>query len=326
MLMLLQVRRRMTTQQLADELEVSVRTVYRDALSLQAAGVPLLGDPGHDGGYSLAGGYRTNLTGLSASEASALLLTGLPEAAAGLGFGESATTLRQKLIAALPSEQRAVATRVEQRFHLDTPGWYQKPDHPAHLAMVTDAVLTERLLRCRYSSWSRASTKVLAPLGLVLKAGRWYLVAAPAAHPERAATYRLDQMSAVSVLDDVFTRPAEFALAGYWAESVADFRDRLQAGEASVHLTSAGTELARQMGVDLRDAVLAADGSCTATIPMESVAHAHGQLLQLGSEVEVLHPPELRTMIAATAARLVQLYAERPADVPGGRVRARVAR
>jgi predicted DNA-binding transcriptional regulator YafY len=247
MLLLLQARGRMTADELAGELEVSVRTVYRDALSLQVAGVPLHGEPGHDGGYELSGGYRTNLTGLTTDEAAALFLAGMPGLATDLGMGGPVATLRHKLVAALPAEQRGPATRVSQRFHLDAPGWYQDIDRPKHLAAVTEAVLAERRVRVRYSSWERESTKTLDPYGLVLKAGRWYLIAATRRAPDRPSTYRVDQIVGLSVREDTFSRPDGFDLADYWNDSVRAFRGRLRSGTALVRLSPNGQVLYRQL-------------------------------------------------------------------------------
>ena len=207
MLMLLQARGRMTGADLARELEVSVRTIYRDALSLQIAGVPLVAESGHDGGYELSGGYRTNLTGLTADEAAALFLAGMPGPAMDLGMGESVSTLQRKLVAALPVEQRQSATRMSRCFHLDAPGWYQDTDRPRHLPAVTDAVLHDQRIRVRYSSWERESTKTLEPLGLVLKGGRWYLVATSTRPRNNPSTYRVDQIVGMTVLDQRFERP-----------------------------------------------------------------------------------------------------------------------
>jgi predicted DNA-binding transcriptional regulator YafY len=139
-LLLLQTRGRLTAQQLADALEVSVRTIYRDAESLHTAGVPLYGDSGPAGGYQLLGGYRTRLTGMTAAEAEALSLAGIPRAAAELGLGTVLATAQLKLQAALPAELRERAGRIQERFHLDAPGWYHHGDTSPYLAAVADAV------------------------------------------------------------------------------------------------------------------------------------------------------------------------------------------
>ena len=149
-LLLLQSRGRMTAQQLANELEVSVRTIYRDVGSLHAAGVPLYGDAGPDGGYRLLDGYRTRLTGLTASEAESLFLTGLPGPAADLGLGTVAAAAQLKVLAALPDDLRDRAGRIASRFHLDAPGWYHEGEENPYLAAVADAAWGDKVLQVRY--------------------------------------------------------------------------------------------------------------------------------------------------------------------------------
>jgi Predicted transcriptional regulator len=212
-LLLLQTRGRLTAAQLAEELEVSVRTVYRDVEALSAAGVPLYGDAGHAGGYRLLDGYRTRLTGLTTEEAEALFLAGAPGPAAELGLGSVLAAAQLKVRAALPRELREHADRVCGRFHLDAPGWYADADETPHLSAVADAVWNCRVLHVRYRRW-REPTDVerrLEPYGLVLKAGRWYVVAAPGPR-----TYRVDQILELAPSGDGFTRPDGFDLAAYW--------------------------------------------------------------------------------------------------------------
>ncbi|MEV0219731.1 YafY family protein [Streptomyces sp. NPDC050704] len=309
-LLLLQTRGRMTAADLAEELEVSVRTVYRDVEALSAAGVPLYGDAGHAGGYRLLDGYRTRLTGLTAGEAEALFLAGAPGPAAELGLGPVLAAAQLKVRAALPRELREHADRVSGRFHLDAPGWYADADSGGapYLPAVADAVWNSRVLHVRYRRW-REPTDVerrLEPYGLVLKAGRWYVVAGPGPR-----TFRVDQILELAAADEEFTRPEDFDLAAYWTAYQRDFHDRLYHGEAAVRLAPGA--VARLTGPAARAARATgrpdpADGWTRATLPIESLAHAHDEFLRLGTDIEVLEPAELRERIAGTVAALARRY------------------
>jgi predicted DNA-binding transcriptional regulator YafY len=313
-LLLLQSRGRLTAGALAAELEVSVRTIYRDVESLHEAGIPLYGDAGHAGGYQLLDGYRTRLTGLSSAEAEALFLAGLPGPAAALGLGTVLAAAQLKVRAALPAELREGAGRIQERFHLDAPGWYVAGDETPHLIAVADAVWNERRIQVCYRRWAVPTdvTRTLNPYGLVIKAGRWYVVAASGTSTR---TFRVDQILDLEPLDERFSRPADFDLVGYWQGYVAEFRDRLQQGVAVVRLSPHG--LSRVPDV-LGSAVISAveqtagapdaAGWVTATIPIESLTSAQSQLLALGADIEVMTPADLRDRIAATAAALASLY------------------
>lgn len=305
-LLLLQTRGRLTAAQLAAELEVSVRTVYRDIESLHAAGIPLYGEAGHSGGYELLAGYRTRLTGLNAPEAEALFLSGVPGPAAELGLGSALAAAQLKLRAALPPDLRAQADRIRRRFHLDAPGWYAPDDDVRHLPRIADAVWHSRVADVRYRRW-KAPTDVdrrLEPYGLVLKAGRWYVVAGPGPR-----TYRVDQILELTVREEEFTPPEDFDLAGYWRGYQADFHARLHRDEAVVrlaptaHLTGAAARALAETGVE------EPDGRVRAVLPIESLDHAHRTFLAMGTDVEVLDPPELRERLASTARVLADRYA-----------------
>ncbi|AXB44845.1 helix-turn-helix transcriptional regulator [Amycolatopsis albispora] len=315
MLLLLQARGRMTARELAAELEVSVRTIYRDAESLHAAGIPLYGDAGPAGGYQLLDGYRTRLTGLTAAEAETLFLTGLPGPAAELGLAELAGTAQLKVLAAMPEELRERAGRIASRFHFDAPSWYSEAEETPHLAAVAEAVWTQRALHVRYRRWRepRDVERTLHPYGLVLKGGRWYLVAGSG---ERAATYRVNQILELTE-GDHFERPPEFDLAGYWAAYRADFQTRRQRGAAVIRLSPSGAErFPDNYAADVVRAFAESagepgeDGWVTGTIPIESTEHAAAELLRLGPEVEVLEPPSLRDRITQLVDGLSRLYAD----------------
>ncbi|MFD5638024.1 helix-turn-helix transcriptional regulator [Streptomyces sp. NPDC127077] len=305
-LLLLQTRGRLTAAQLAEELEVSVRTVYRDVEALSAAGVPLYGDAGHAGGYRLLDGYRTRLTGLTTEEAEALFLAGVPGPAAELGLGAVLAAAQLKVRAALPPELREHADRVSGRFHLDAPGWYADADATPYLTAVADAVWNGRVLDIRYRRW-REPTDVdrrLEPYGLVLKAGRWYVVAGPGPR-----TYRVDQILELHSSEAEFTRPEGFDLAKYWAAYQRGFHERLHRAEAVVRIAP-GTGLSGPVGQAVAaNGLTDEQGWTCATVPVESLDQAHDDFLRLGTAIEVLAPPELRTRIAETVAELARRYA-----------------
>jgi predicted DNA-binding transcriptional regulator YafY len=313
---MLQTRGRMTAQELAERLEVSVRTIYRDVESLHAAGIPLYGDAGPKGGYQLLDGYRTRLTGLTADEAESLFLAGLPGPAAELGLGTVVAAAQLKLMAALPVELRDRAGRIQERFLLDAPTWYRDQDPTTYLAAVADAVWNERRIQIRYRRWKQPQEveRRLEPYGLVVKAGRWYLVARAG---EDVRTYRVSQILDLQPLAEGFVRQEGFDLAAYWAGHLAEFEARLRWGEAVVRLSPRGV---RRLADLMTPGVVAAarqsalppdeEGWTRVTVPIESIEHAVGEFLRLGTDAEVLAPVALRERLAATADELARRYRE----------------
>ncbi len=307
LVLLLQSRGRQTAAQLAAEAGVSVRTIYRDMQALGAAGIPVYADPT---GYALVDGYRTQLTGLTAAEARGLVLAGLPGVAADLGLAEAVAAAQLKLSAALPDTLRERADRMRQRFHLDAPGWYEDGDSSDHLAAVADAVWRQRVLSVRYDGWTALAEHRLEPYGLVLKAGKWYLVA----RGERGVrTFRVSQIRELSVLPQTFPWPAGFDLEAHWRTHIADFRSRMHRGEAVIRLAPQAVErLPHLLGRAVAEAAAAGepqpDGWLLARVPIESDSHAEMQFLRLGDQVEILAPASLRARVTATVSTLAAMY------------------
>jgi predicted DNA-binding transcriptional regulator YafY len=314
-LLLLQTRGRMTAQELADELEVSLRTIYRDVDSLSAAGVPLYGDRGPAGGYQLIGGYRTRLTGMSADEADSLALAGVPGPAAELGLGEVLAAAQLKFMAALPPELRSRAGRIRERFHLDAPGWFNKGEPPEFLPDVADAVWNQCRIKIHYVRWGRGEVeRTVEPLGVVLKGGTWYLIGQV---DGQTRTYRVSRIFNLETLGEHFERPDNFDLARYWEIYQHDFRKRLYSGWARVRLSPLGRELLPLCfdPVFADEALATADppdeqGWTELTVSIESAEVSHHFLLRLGPELEVLSPPELRDMMARSAQTMARMYGE----------------
>ncbi|MFF8291996.1 helix-turn-helix transcriptional regulator [Streptomyces sp. NPDC016309] len=313
MVLLLQSRPSMTAAELARELEVSERTITRDALALSEAGVPVYADRGRAGGYRLIGGYRTRLTGLARSEAEALFLSGVPGALRGMGLEDAASAARLKVSAALLPSLRDAPSSAAQRFHLDAPGWYQEPETPELLPVLAEAVWDDRTVSVRYRRRDDGEVeRELAPYGLVLKAGVWYLCARAGAS---FRVYRVDRFTAVTPGDERFTRDEDFDLPGFWEERAAQFARSILRTEAVVRLTEAGVRGLPYVAdrAAAREALEAAgppdaEGRVTVTLPVESEEVAYGQLLRLGPEAEVLEPASLRALFAGAADRMAALY------------------
>ena len=310
-LILLQMRGRLSAEALAEEFEVSVRTIYRDVDQLSAAGVPIYAERGRAGGFQLHDGYRTKLTGFTAQEADALLLSGVGAAAQDLGLGPDLAAAQLKLLASLPPESGASAERVSARFHLDPINWYTRADASDVLKPLAVAVWNERRIRLRYESWKGLVERTVDPLGLVLKGGIWYLVAAVKGAPR---TYRVSNIQKMQTLDVRFTRPRRFNLSRYWREWSKDFEARLLKAHATIEVSPAGRRILRDANAAAHEALLANNKPCqpegwiSAGVPVESVELAKLQLLRLGAEVKVIDPPALRAAIAAEAGKIAAHY------------------
>jgi predicted DNA-binding transcriptional regulator YafY len=313
-LMLLQARGRMTAGALAQALEVSTRTILRDIDELSAAGVPVWGERGQQGGFQLREGWSTQLTGMTEPEAQALLLAGLPGPATELGLGAAAASARLKMVASLPGAWREQAARVGERLHIDPVDWYRAPDTPRFLREVADAVWHGRRIVAKYDSWRGVSRRELEPLGLVLKAGAWYLVARSTGK-DAVRTYRLASLVDMQTPGKTFRRPRGFDLVQTWAASSRRFEAELRqlpvrllaSPRAQIWLDNQRLQHQRLRPEAGKTAPRA--GWCELLLPMESVEQGARQLLAWGAEVEVLAPAELRAEVQRLAQAVLGRYA-----------------
>lgn len=279
LLLLLQTRGQLTAAEIAERMEVSIRTVHRDVASLAAAGVPVEAVRGPAGGYRLAGGYRTRLTGLTADEAEALF-AGMAGPVAELGLGHEVAAARLKLLAALPAELQERASRAEKLFHLDTRGWFRAEDRVPHLHELSAALWRGCRVHMRYREGQKTVRRTVDPLGLVLKGGAWYLVAHRSAGMR---VYRVSRVASVRALDEECERPSGFELDAFWAEWSRAFEESLPRVEVTVRTV---------------------DGE--RVLVYESLAEAQSAALR--NRYDVLAPAELRDRVAAAVRELAAMY------------------
>lgn len=311
LLMMLQVHGRMTAAELADRLEVSTRTIYRDLDALSTAGVPVYTERGPGGGVSLLEQYRTRLTGLKEEEVRALFTLTVSGLLADLGAEEAAERARLKLQAALPAPFREDAQRVQERLLLDPAGWFRPPEPVPHLSLLQEAVWRSRRVRMRYrlreGAWVR---RLVDPYGLVAKAGVWYVVGAMYG---ATRVYRVSRIGDASLTESTFRRPESFDLAAFWRQWCARFEEQMGRYEVTLRVPPGGEKLlvdAFGEGVYrlLAETEPDEDGRVTLCLPFPSATDAARELLGLGTAVEVVDPPDLRRRMARTAAAVAAFY------------------
>ncbi len=306
-LILLQLRGRLTADRLAEEFGTSVRTIYRDIDALSAAGFPIYSDRGPGGGFQLIDGYRSHLTGLALDEAEAMFMIGMPGPATALGIGPAAVQAGQKLLASLPATWSQQAARIRARFHLDPVDWYRTAEPLAHLPALARAVLHQRVVSMRYDSWSGIREWTVEPLGLVLKAGAWYLVARSG---NKTSMFKVSNILSQTVQDAIFERPDDFDLAQYWSKALVQFENDLRPSHARLRASALGRKRLSALGTYAVNAISAAemldkDGWSQLSFPIENIDHAALLLLAIGPEIEVLEPAMLQARLRELAEQIV---------------------
>ncbi|MBN1993158.1 MAG: YafY family transcriptional regulator [Anaerolineae bacterium] len=312
MLMLLQIRGRMTAEELAEELEVSPRTIYRDLDALSIAGVPVYSERGPSGGISLLDDYRTNLTGLTRAEVRALFMFTVPGLFADLHADKTQEAATLKLLASLPAPFRQDAELARQRLHLDPAVWFQPAEPAPYLSLIQDAVWQNRRVRIVYRRGDGAWVKrLIDPYGLVAKTSVWYVVAGVL---RMTLTFRISRIQEAVLTDSTFERSADFSLADYWANWCAQFEASHEKYGVTLRVAPAGIpSLVQMFGEGIHTLVEQAgapddEGCCTLTLTFESPEAACQKILGLGTAVEVIAPQALRKQMLNMAEQVTNLY------------------
>jgi predicted DNA-binding transcriptional regulator YafY len=302
MLLLLQARGRLAASALAKELEVSERTVYRDVDSLSAAGVPVFSERGSRGGVVLAAGYRAALTNLGDQEVRALFISA-SNPIADLGLGGSLARSLEILSGALPESKRRSAERARGRIYIDARRWMQADQPREHLAALQRAIWQDLRVELHYRDRAgKVTRRVIEPLGLVAKAGIWYLAAQSGAEMR---VFRAERIIDVRVTDERFAWPPEFNLERFWGEWSAALADRVPRYLVKLRLRDATGMVREALG--WFETRFEADGSI-AHVSYPGPESALGDVLALGGKVEVLEPAELRRRVQTCAREVIDCY------------------
>jgi predicted DNA-binding transcriptional regulator YafY len=303
-LLLLQVRGRLTARGLAERLEVSERTVLRDMDALAAAGVPVIADRGPGGGWRLLDNYQTKLTGLTTAEIQSLFFAHPPKILESLGLGQAAEAARLKLQAALPASAQQQVERARQSILIDPRGWRDSPSI-ASLPVLLDALWRDRRVRFIYESGlGETGERLVDPLGLVARGSVWYLVAS---RDDQQRTYRLSRIRDAVLDEQPSVKPPGFDLAAYWETSTAEFRERLPRYYGMFLVAPSVMRWVRYRGWRLEEEREEGD-RVRIRLRFDAEEEALQFALSFGGDVEVIEPIELRGKVLEAARTLVERY------------------
>ncbi len=311
LIMLLQARGRSTAAELAEELEVSERTIYRDMDALSAAGVPVYAERGPGGGCALLEDYRTTLTGLTQGEARALLMLSIPDPLNELGMGAELKTALLKVAVALPAVGRSERENLRDRIHLDSTAWFQQKQPLPQLHLLRRALVESRVLVLTMAYRAGVEVELVrpaAPYGLVAKTNVWHLVWSD------GCRVRVDPVSHIRearLTEEVFDRPADFDLAAFW-DAWCERRVKNRSSYPVIAQVAVGffPVLVREFGdrVQQRAEPTDTEGWVPVTLYFDTLFEARDRILGYGRAVKVIEPRALRLSLMDFAAQVSALY------------------
>lgn len=307
-LMLLQTYGRMTARQLAEEMEVSERTIYRDIDALCASGVPIFTECGPGGGYELLESYRTELIGLNEQEKRALLMLSIPQPLKELGVGQYLKGALLKLSAAMEDSNSEMRLRNKQLVYLDSTPWSRSYENVPYLSLIHQALIQENLVRIKYQGvFDTAIHVTAAPYGIVAKTSTWYLVFEC---DMRLRVIRIANILEAIVIEEKFDYPNDFSLSSFWE----DWCNKTEASRPSFPVTlSVSPELykfIRHLHNDISTKVISSDrdGWIRINLSFESFEDARRNILAYGRAAEVVEPISLRMSVIDFACQIKDLY------------------
>ncbi|MDF2925349.1 MAG: YafY family transcriptional regulator [Paenibacillaceae bacterium] len=319
-LLTLQHMQKITAKQLAEQLEVSERTVHRDMEALSAMGIPVIADRGTGGGWSLLAGYRSALTGMNRGDIEALLLPQLTAGGHHPDWTAAFARASGKLLAALPPDWRRQAEEVRRRIHIDGAGWHsdgrEGEETSTVLPTLQEALWAGRKLAFTYLRDQSAAELTVSPYGLVNKRTVWYLVAMPeqpgcaALYADLARTYRVSRIRTARMLDE----PAEeldgpFDLAAHWSASVTKFKEQLPVYRAVILANQEDlTQLKNTRYLHLEQIEQTLQGPVRIHARFDTLESAVSIVLGFAGQVTVLEPAELRTGVHDAACSICQAH------------------
>lgn len=309
LLLILQNKGKRTAEELAMELEVSVRTIYRDIDALSISGIPVYADGGPGGGYSLLESYKTDLTALSNKELEALFLLSIPGPLADLAISKKLKSAMLKLSSSMPDNLSKSEKMYHERIHLDSVPWFQKHEIVDFLTELQDAIWNNLIIKFTYLKGRTETERVTEPYGLASKSGIWYLVCNT---DKGERVFRVSRIKSLTLTDEPFIRNDLFSLSNFWEEWCHSFQRKLNVYKVKLLYTKQAQDQLSLFSTGIKaefDKVKAEiDGSKIINMTYANINEAVPQILELGPLVKVIQPAELVERIKSDIHKISKLY------------------
>lgn len=315
MMLLLQKNKRMTAQDLAEELEVSLSTIYRDINALSVAGIPVYAQPGTNGGVFIEEGFRASLTDLSQNQILALFMAINTNAKslADIGMEQTTKLALLKVFNTLPLSHQHEVRRTQQRFYIDSDGWFNLGDESQYLDVIQHAVWQDQQLELVYQSYDTSPYELIVDAyALVSKADKWYLVGRKESGDYRI--YRLTRIIQVGISDNVFERDPSFDLTAYWQASRNNFRQEIADEfptypvELSVDSTAYWYLIRVLEGRFQQTSPPDANRWCRISVQFHTECEAKAHTLAMATHVKIISPANLRNQMRQIVEDLGHYY------------------
>jgi predicted DNA-binding transcriptional regulator YafY len=306
LVMLLQTRGKMTTQNLAKEMGVSRRTILRDIEALSVAGIPVYTDGGHGGGVALDENYRVTLTGLKESEIRSLFISNNNQLLKDVGLGAAAESSLLKLSAALPTAHQPSVDFIRQRIHIDPLWWWHDSEPLPFWDDLQNAVYEDICIHVVYQNYDGSiNERLLEPYSLVAKSSFWYLIAK---RDGEFRTYRVSRFHSVTLTGEHFMRDSDFDLANHWQTHLQEFTEALTEYAFTLRIHEGRLNFVKWLTPGRFQIIEPANeaGWLTIHIHMESIELAKMLVFGLGKDGVVIDPLELDKAVIQAARAIIE--------------------
>lgn len=308
MMMLLQTEGKMTSQSLADKLEVSRRTILRDIDALSTAGVPIYAEGGHGGGIVLDEQYRTTLAGMRDKEIGTLFIGSNTQLLKEIGLGDAAESTLLKLRAVLPTSHQLSVEHIRQRILIDPIWWWHDAQPLPWWDQLQQAVFEDRCIQVVYErNNGEIAERVLEPYSLVAKSSVWYLIAN---HAEELHTYRVSRFHQIELFDRHFQRREDFDLSRHWQKQLQRFGELVSDYTFTLCMDPKKMNFIKTIVSGRYDQVEepGADGWVTIQFHLESMDLAKMLVFGLGQDAVVVEPQQLQEAVLSTAEAMLNKH------------------